>query len=223
MKLPSAAEVRSIVRNTARKINQAKISPGNAPDMKQGVVKSITGINVTVTIDSGDVNNVSFLGIAPAVGDTVWIMYMPPGRWIGIGVQPAAIRRGGRWSRSAGLAANNGAITSVTFTTEISDTDNYLAPTSNSFTIPSDLGGTYSFASTCAVNGTLGAGGVLYFTNTDGRAWTTGAGTVISTIGISVADVLLAAGDTVSLSLYQNSGANRTINSATLELWRTGS
>lgn len=132
-------------------------------------------------------------------------------------------RTGGQWSRSTNLTVNNITITNVTLTTEASDSDGFLTPTSNTVTIPTGLGGLYDIGVTANYSGVLGAGGVLYFTAGANYAFTFSAGTVVTSLGGSAAGVPLAAGDTVQFFTFQNSGSSRNITSAFMYLWRVGS
>lgn len=130
----------------------------------------------------------------------MWNTYIRDnGNWYGT-------RKGFLISRVAAQSLPNNATTLVSFDTETVDTDGFGAVPSTAYTVPSGLDGIYSITGTVALAGSGGAdafarlivGGVVA---DSGR---------ISTVGLNVsvsATVAMAATNTFTLSVFQNSGA----------------
>ena len=136
-----------------------------------------------------------------------------------VGHYTSAGRTGGIWTRATNQSISNVTDTTVTFTAETADSDGFLTPTSGTITIPSGLGGWYAYqfrgtlsgsptatAVRCLVNGT---------TNVDNRT-IRGSDSAIAISGT----ILLAAGDTFVVQVFQSSGGALNLNPATLNFVR---
>jgi hypothetical protein len=73
-------------------------------------------------------------------------------------------RRGGSWRRAANQSIGSGAIAAITWDTEDTDTDGYLALPSTTFTVPTGLGGIYVVTFDVFASTGLSGGGNVYFT-----------------------------------------------------------
>ncbi|MFM2078154.1 MAG: hypothetical protein RJA49_2044 [Actinomycetota bacterium] len=130
-------------------------------------------------------------------------------------------RKGCTIRRAATVSVASGSVATVTFDTEDSDTDAFFAPSSTTVTIPTGLGGIYaitfttSWAVTNQVSGfiRLTAGGNAYDVSTPGVVTGAGGGSFV---------IPLAAADTITIGVLQNSGAAQTLNSARLQVYWVG-
>lgn len=123
-------------------------------------------------------------------------------------------RRGCTVTRSTNQTLTGGsAVDTVTYTTEVEDTNSYIAVTSGTVTIPAGFGGVYAITFSYETDAAslnvaeIVAGGVTYAIeeSTDGRS-----GTIV---------VALAAADTISTQL-SSPGSAANITSARLSVYR---
>lgn len=139
--------------------------------------------------------------------------------WQRVAWYGTAGRCGGSWSRSTNLSVNDSTTTDLTFTTEATDTDGFLTPTSQTLTIPAGLGGIYVVDLTYTWFAGPNQGVTFAYKNGSvhhalfhGGNATVGASTVM----------VLAAADTVKFGVFQNSGGALNVTNATLNFYRIG-
>jgi len=144
--------------------------------------------------------------------------------WIRVGSYSSAGRSGISLSRiSTTQSIPNGAatFTAISWDTESTDTDGYIAVPSTNITIPTGLGGFYAVTATCSWASSPGANSSIEFYNsTTTGIWRfpIGAGTQMTSSALTmIADV--AAGDVCQLRVSQASGAAINVN-ATIQMWR---
>lgn len=123
-----------------------------------------------------------------------------------------------RISRAAGQAVSSGAVTSISFDTETTDTDGFFAPTSPTVTIPTGFGGRYLITFTCHWTG---APTTRTFTRAEigGRVYNQ-ASNGSETDQMMTVSMRLAAAQTLQFGVFQQSGATMGAT-ATLEIQRT--
>lgn len=130
----------------------------------------------------------------------------------------APTRAGGSWSRTSGQSVGSGSQTTITWTTETLDTHGYLSPTSGTVTIPAGMGGLYAIS--VALDAAAPLGGRCY-------GQVTAAGRIYRVpftspgedhVSVS-ATVPLAAGDTISVAMYHDSGSTIAFTGA-LDVYR---
>lgn len=136
----------------------------------------------------------------------------------------ASARTGCVLQRAAVQSINDATETTVSWDSEVTDSDGFITAPSGTITIPSGLGGLYAVTARtdwssnvlAAYNGTafmkLTAGGIIW--NQDLRG-----GASACTVLLSLPAVRLAAGQTAVLSVYQSSGGARNVTGY-LEMWR---
>jgi len=121
--------------------------------------------------------------------------------------------------RAATVSLTNSAFTGITFDTEVTDTDNFITAPSATVTIPTGLDGFYalSFAGTTAT--TFSTGGILRFVTT--ASTMSNAATIDIPVTGAASNIdgsyilPLPATATITVSLFQASGAAVTLNSCT--------
>lgn len=130
-------------------------------------------------------------------------------------------RRGTTVTRSSNQSMAGSALTAVSFTTEVADTDGFIAVTSSTVTIPAGLGGLYAVTFTAAFAASFD--GYARIRRNGGSAagdrWQTTSGT-IGGISHSVT-IPLAAGDTIDVAIWNN-GSAVNLTSAGLNVYRVG-
>lgn len=123
--------------------------------------------------------------------------------------------------RNAALTVADAIATLVPFDTEISDSDGYFTPTSTAITVPAGLGGVYLISVEGIIpSGTLWTSFTLKI-NGAATAYPSGDMTAAtSALGGITRLAVLAAGNTVTLEVLQNSGSTRTITVNAVRLLR---
>jgi len=121
----------------------------------------------------------------------------------------------GIWTRATNLSIPNATETDITFDAETVDTDGFLTPTSATITVPTGLGGLYSFGLKFTLSASGGASAGMVDVN----------GTQVENVGLTqgtsvnfglTGTLLLAAGDTVKFRCLHNNGGALNLNPATL-------
>jgi len=143
--------------------------------------------------------------------------------WIRVGNWSASGRSGVQLARFAtqSIPTGTGTFTAVSWDVETTDTDGYIAATSDTITIPTGLGGLYSiwavisWASTPGTNSTI----EVYINGTTSFRQSIGAATQMTTCAVSMPTVSLAAAQTVQIRLSQGSGGAINVT-GNLEMWR---
>jgi hypothetical protein len=144
------------------------------------------------------------------------------GAWVRIAHWSAAGRTGTVLRRAATQSITTATDTKVSFDTEDTDTDGFIAVTATDITIPSGLDGLYAITGTIAwasdpganSNARIELGGVTG----DYRSHANGTVSYQNQV-VSVAATGLAATNTISLRCYQATGSSINIT-ARLEVWR---
>ena len=155
--------------------------------------------------------------------DTDRVLIYDGASWIRIGSYSAGARSGvsiARIATNQSIPNGAGTFTAISWDTELTDTDAYIAVPSTNITIPAGLGGFYavtatvSFATSPGTNSTI----ELYNSTTTGIwRFPIGAASQIPSALSMVADV--AVGDALQIRVSQASGA--AINAtASLQMWR---
>lgn len=129
-------------------------------------------------------------------------------------------------SRVANQSIANVTDTTITFDTETTDVDGFIAVSSDTITVPSGLGGLYAITGTviwasspgATSNARLEIGGVTG----DYRTSVGASSVAFQAQVVSVGAIPLSATNTVKLRVYQGSGAAINVT-ARLEMWRIGS
>ena len=140
--------------------------------------------------------------------------------WVRIVGFTASGRNGCTLARVATQTINTGTWTAVSFDTETSDTDGFIAVTSDTITIPTGLGGVYIMTGSVGWSGTPGTNSAIEFYINGGTSWRfpIGAGSQ-NTVTACTLTLALSAADTVQFRVYQDGAATRTITS-NLSLYR---
>jgi hypothetical protein len=120
------------------------------------------------------------------------------------------------------IPTGTGTYTSLTFATEVTDTDGFIAAPGTTITIPANRGGLYIGYCTHTWASSPGANSVAQFLKngaTNAGRVPIGAGTqsLVSTIYFCAA---LAAADTLQIQLSQGSGGAINVNPSEWEMWR---
>jgi len=145
--------------------------------------------------------------------------------WVRVGNWSSAGRTGTVLRRAATQSISTGTDTKISFDTEDTDTDGFIAVTATNVVIPSGLDGIYLITGTVAWASSPGANSNVRIelggTTGDYRSHC-GTGTVAyQSQAISVGPAL-AASNTIALRCYQASGASINVT-ARLEVWRLAS
>lgn len=113
-------------------------------------------------------------------------------------------RAGGSWSRPE-QNVGSGSQTTITWTTEAVDTHGYLTPTSGTVTIPAGMGGLYAVTALMEADAYL-SGRCYAQVTAAGRIYRAPFTSPGETLVAVAATLPLAAGDTISVDVYQSSG-----------------
>ena len=155
--------------------------------------------------------------------DTDRVLIYDGASWIRIGSYSASARSGVNLARIAtSQSIPNGAatFTAISWDTETTDTDGYIAVPSTNITIPAGLGGFYAVTATVSFATSPGTNSTIEFYNsTTSGIWRfpIGAASQIPSALSLVADV--AAGDVCQIRVSQASGASINVT-ATVQMWR---
>jgi len=155
--------------------------------------------------------------------DTDRIVCYDGTNWVRVGNYGSAGRSGVQLARFAtqSIPTGTGTFTAVSWDVETTDTDGYIAATSDTITIPTGLGGLYaiwaviSWASTPGTNSTI----EVYVNGTTSFRNQIGAATQMTTCAVSMPAVSLAAAQTIQIRLSQGSGGAINVT-GNLEMWR---
>lgn len=152
--------------------------------------------------------------------DTDRIVCYDGSSWVRIGGYSSTGRTGCTLARIASQTINTGTWTAVSFDTETSDTDGFIAVTSDTITVPTGLGGIYIMTGSVGWSGTPGTNSAIEFYINGGTSWRfpIGAGSQ-NTLTACTLTLALSAADTVQFRVYQDGAATRTITS-NLSLYR---
>lgn len=155
--------------------------------------------------------------------------------WVRVGWGATSTgRTGWKGRRVASQSISASTMTDISFDTEDFDSDGYLVPTAATFTIPTGLGGLYvaSVSVTWASNPTQAStsasvafhwtiGGVLQLTESESVN-----GNIYTSAGIAYQGVSafksVAAGDTLSVKVYNRSAGAVNVTCPQFELYRIG-
>ena len=156
--------------------------------------------------------------------DTDRIVCYDGTNWIRVGAYSSAGRSGvnlSRISTTQSIPTGSATFTAISWDTESTDTDGYIAVPSTNITIPTGLGGFYAVTATCSWASSPGANSSIEFYNsTTTGIWRfpIGAGSQ-NTLTACTLTLALSAADTVQFRVYQDGAATRTITS-NLSLYR---
>lgn len=193
---------------------------------------SIRDTTVQVTTSSARPSSPSE-GMTIYETDTDRFMTYDGSSWVRIGNSTTAGRTGCTIRKTGNTSVNSGATQLITWTAEDVDTDGFIAVSSSTITIPTDLGGLYAVSCSVlfdispiasigtAISATLSGtirgyhGSVLSANNT-----ITSSGS-IRTSGTSVV-IPMAAGDTLSFYAIQSSGSAQNLTGAIAHIYRLG-
>ena len=158
--------------------------------------------------------------------DTDRVLIYDGASWIRIGSYSASARSGvnlARIATSQSIPSNAVApytFTAISWDTETTDTDGYIAVPSTNITIPAGLGGFYAVTATVSFATSPGTNSTIEFYNsTTSGTWRFPIGSAVqipSALSL-VADV--AAGDVCQIRVSQASGASINVT-ATVQMWR---
>lgn len=126
-------------------------------------------------------------------------------------------RKGFKIRRAAAQSITTASVTAISFDTEDSDTDAFGSVTATTYTIPSGLDGLYSITALVSMaSATLGTAPFVRII--------AGGSTFDSAIAVGVAGVggfgitmPLVSGNTIGVSVFQNSGGS--VNTSAVTLW----
>lgn len=121
-------------------------------------------------------------------------------------------------ARAASQSINNTTQTTISWDTELADSDGFIATTATTVTIPSGMGGIYAITGRVVL-----ASGTTHFINLNAgsRSYDSDALSSITTNPTMSITVPLAAADTITMSVYQASGGAMNVT-ASLDVYRIG-
>jgi hypothetical protein len=154
--------------------------------------------------------------------DTDRFLIFDGSAWIRMGWTSGTGRTEYRARHLAGTTSADTAVTAVSWGTEVADVDGFAAG-GTTITVPAGLGGIYAITvdAVWTTTFTSTVPSTLTLTTTP-QVFRTGIMSAYGNGSLGVV-VPLAAADTVSLSVYQNSGSTRTIDTATeIFMYRLG-
>lgn len=189
------------------------ITNANITDRRRAL-SSLGGLTQCTSATRPSVNLRETMAIGET--DTDRLAHYDGSAWIRTGWYSSTGRTGGVWRRVAAQSIPNSAVTAIQWDTEDSDSDGFLTPTASTLTVPAGLGGLYAISASEAGLGNgydiqITAGGKSY----QGKITNFGGG------GLGIVKSL-AATDTISVSVFQNSGGPLNVTAAQLEVWRLG-
>ena len=142
--------------------------------------------------------------------------------WVRVGGWSASGRTGTVLRRAATQSISNTTDTAVTWDTEDTDTDGFIAVSADTLTIPTDLGGIYAISTAVAWAATPGANSNvrILISGTTGDYRTSVSDSSVGYQNQSVSAITaLAATNTIKVQCYQSSGGALNIT-ARIEVWR---
>lgn len=153
--------------------------------------------------------------------DTDRLLVYSGSAWVQIGHWASGGRRGVQLSRAAtqSISSGTGTFTAISWDTETTDTDGYIAATSDTITIPSGLGGLYAISASVTWASSPGANSIveILIGATAHRVFSGGATqSLVASVGAVLA---VAAANTIKIRVSQGSGGAINVT-ATLEAWR---
>jgi hypothetical protein len=134
-------------------------------------------------------------------------------------VEADMMQRRGTIVTCTGHTVNNVTLTTITWATEVSDSDGYITVSSTTVTIPSGLGGLYAITLDGGFGITIATRG-FFQVIAGGRTYTQSFTT--EQAGIATVIAPLAAADTIVCKVFQQSGGNRTDFAARLQVHLIG-
>ncbi len=126
-----------------------------------------------------------------------------------------------RVSRATNLAVATLTDTSLTWTIEDSDVDGFIPAGSDMFTVPAGLGGLYGYDLRAVYSAPTGGQNTISIFKNGVRHTTQLCSNDFTAAG-SGGTILLAAADTMQVTLYQGSGFTLQVNPASMTLMRLG-
>lgn len=141
-----------------------------------------------------------------------------------IGHYSSSGRTGGTWTRAANQAINSGTITSISWDTEVADSDGFCTPTSSTITIPAGLGGLYAVSA--RVTHAWQNNGSLEFmrivcSSAGTYSWEGDANNAVALQLAGTIVVPLAAAETITVAYLQGTGGAQNVT-ARIDLYRLG-
>lgn len=133
-------------------------------------------------------------------------------------------RKGGTWRRAAVQSIPSGAGTLVSWDTEDADSNSYATPTFTTLTIPAGLGGLYALnLQTAWATSALGVNMCRFTISTFTDPIEPAANNAgLDGLQLACAVVPIAAAATLTVSVYQASGAAVNLSRARLDVYRIG-
>ncbi len=149
-------------------------------------------------------------------------LYQYNGGWIRTSIYTAANGRTGVYcERVANQSITNTSATNVNFDTENYDSDGFITVNSTTVTIPAGLGGLYTVHANCIWASTpAGLANDSYLEITAGGDFS--RNNSISTRNSVGQTLALSAGDSITVAVYQSSGASINLTDCRLRAWRLG-
>ena len=148
------------------------------------------------------------------------LYFSEAGSAIRIAHTTAAGRTGGTWTRGANQPITTGSYQDITWPTESTDSDGFLAPTSATLTVPAGLGGPYMWELSFTWSGDPSTQ-ALRIVKAGSNWHNFPLATSGTTVGAS-GNLLLNAGDTVKFQVIQTNAGTLQLNPATLNFYRIG-
>ena len=131
-------------------------------------------------------------------------------------------RTGGEWSNGSVVALPNGSAQDISWTTEVSDTDNFLTPPSASGGIPSGLAGLYLFSARVILSSSsVGTGALIRVLDVDSSPWSAPINQSDGNATLSFIIPVIATSN-FRINIFQNSGVSINMTSARLIVRRLG-
>jgi hypothetical protein len=146
--------------------------------------------------------------------DTDRLLIYSGSAWVRLGCISSTGRTGCVLQRAAAQTISATTVTTILFDSEILDSDGFITAPSGTITVPSGLAGVYAVSAALSWSAAGTSGSYMTITAPAGRAWPQEF--TSTQIGNSTT-VGLAAGDTVTLSVYHVVGGTVT---AHLEMYR---
>lgn len=172
---------------------------------KSGATPTYIDLTPYIAWEDGDVQWEIGAGSRLAIGsgENLGTAYLPTTAEVADRVAPGA-RIGGEWARVAVTSVAASTLFTIAWDTEVTDSHNFLVPTSGSATIPTDLGGTYAITST-VLFATVPTGVAFMRIIAGGNTYDFAAATNVAGLVSATIVVPLVATNTIVVQVWQTS------------------